>query len=128
MEQKNGAATASLILGIVSLVLAVVGGITYGVIGAGIALVLGIIAVVLGVNAKKQTNGAQGQTGFVLGLIGLIFAVIFAAGCAVCGAAESSSTKTSYTCYGLVGGSCMAASDVDKAKNRAINELNDLFD
>ena len=36
MEQKNGAATASTILGIVSLVLAIIGGITFGVIGAAI--------------------------------------------------------------------------------------------
>ena len=39
MEQKNGAATASTILGIVSLVIAVIGGITFGVIGAAIALI-----------------------------------------------------------------------------------------
>ena len=43
MEQKNGAATASTILGIVSLVIAVIGGITFGVIGAAIALILGIM-------------------------------------------------------------------------------------
>ena len=54
MEQKNGAATASTILGIVSLVIAVIGGITFGVIGAAIALILGIVAVVLGINAKKH--------------------------------------------------------------------------
>ena len=40
MEQKNGAATASTILGIVSLVIAVIGGITFGVIGAAIALIV----------------------------------------------------------------------------------------
>ena len=60
MEQKNGAATASTILGIVSLVIAVIGGITFGVIGAAIALILGIVAVVLGINAKKQTGGTKG--------------------------------------------------------------------
>ena len=98
MEQKNGAATASTILGIVSLVLAIIGGITFGVIGAAIALILGIVAVVLGINAKKQTGGTKGQAGFVCGLIGIIFAVIFAVGCSICGAVESSSTKTSYTC------------------------------
>ena len=76
MEQKNGAATASTILGIVSLVIAVIGGITFGVIGAAIALILGIVAVVLGINAKKQTGGTKGQAGFVCGLIGIIFAVI----------------------------------------------------
>lgn len=68
MEQKNGAATASTILGIVSLVIAVIGGITFGVIGAAIALILGIVAVVLGINAKKQTGGTKGQAGFVCGL------------------------------------------------------------
>ena len=60
MEQKSGAATASTILGIVSLVIAVIGGITFGVIGAAIALILGIVAVVLGINAKKQTGGTKG--------------------------------------------------------------------
>lgn len=59
MEQKNGAATASTILGIVSLVIAVIGGITFGVIGAAIALILGIVAVVLGINAKKNRQEAQ---------------------------------------------------------------------
>ena len=124
MEQKNGAATASTILGIVSLVIAVIGGITFGVIGAAIALILGIVAVVLGINAKKQTGGTKGQAG-------IIFAVIFAVGCSICGAVESSSTKTSYTCYGCVGGSCLVSSDVNDAAdslNDLSNALNDLSD
>lgn len=59
MEQKNGAATASTILGIVSLVIAVIGGITFGVIGAAIALILGIVAVVLGILMQKNRQEAQ---------------------------------------------------------------------
>ena len=59
MEQKNGAATASTILGIVSLVIAVIGGITFGVIGAAIALILGIVAVVLGINAKNRQEAQK---------------------------------------------------------------------
>lgn len=59
MEQKNGAATASTILGIVSLVLAIIGGITFGVIGAAIALILGIVAVVLAVLMQKNRQEAQ---------------------------------------------------------------------
>lgn len=59
MEQKNGAATASTILGIVSLVLAIIGGITFGVIGAAIALILGIVAVVLGINAKNRQEAQK---------------------------------------------------------------------
>ena len=59
MEQKNGVATASTILGIVSLVIAVIGGITFGVIGAAIALILGIVAVVLGINAKNRQEAQK---------------------------------------------------------------------
>lgn len=59
MEQKNGAATASTILGIVSLVIAVIGGITFGVIGAAIALILGIVAVVLGINEKNRQEAQK---------------------------------------------------------------------
>lgn len=59
MEQKSGAATASTILGIVSLVIAVIGGITFGVIGAAIALILGIVAVVLGINAKNRQEAQK---------------------------------------------------------------------
>lgn len=130
MEQKNGAATAATVLGIVSLILAILGGIMFGVIGAGIALVLGIVAVVLGINAKKETGGVKGQAGFVCGLLGIVFAAIFAVGCAICGAVESSGTKTSYTCYGCVGGSCMAANDVDNAADDledALDQLQDLY-
>lgn len=54
MEQKNGKAAAGTALGIVSLIIAILGGIMFGVIGAGIALVLGVVAVVLSINAKKK--------------------------------------------------------------------------
>ena len=58
MEQKNGAATASTILGIVSLVIAVIGGITFGVIGAAIALILGIVQL-FSVLMQKNRQEAQ---------------------------------------------------------------------
>ncbi len=115
MEQKNGTATAATVLGIVSLVLAIVGGITFGVIGSGIALIIGIIALVLGISVKKQTNGTKGSAGFICGLLGVIFGAVFMIGCAICGASESSQTNTSYTCYGCIGGSCMVSNDVDSA-------------
>ena len=131
MEQKNGKATAGMVLGIVGLILAIIGGLCFGVIGAGIALVLGIVAVVLSVNVKKETDGAKGQAGFVCGLLGIIFAAIFAVGCAICGAVESRGTKTSYSCYGCVGGSCMAANDVEdesKDLNDALEKLQDMYE
>lgn len=90
----------------------------------------------------EQKNGAAtastilGIVSLVLAIIGgitfgIIFAVIFAVGCSICGAVESSSTKTSYTCYGCVGGSCLVSSDVNDAAdslNDLSNALNDLSD
>lgn len=69
MEQKNGAATASTILGIVSLVIAVIGGITFGVIGAAIALILGIVAVVLGINVMQKNRQEAQKVRLVLSVV-----------------------------------------------------------
>jgi len=77
MEQNNGTATAATVLGIVSLVFAFVGSITFGVIGSGIAIVTGIIALVFGISVKKQTNGSMGSAGFICGLLGVIFGAVF---------------------------------------------------
>lgn len=116
---SNGMATAALVCGIFSLVIGVIGSIMFGVWGAAVALVLGIVAVVLGVNAKKSTNNdSKASAGFICGLIGLIVSVFFAIGCAVCG-----SCTAGYYCYGCVGGSCKAQSDV----KGAYNELEDLL-
>ena len=57
-------ATASLVLGIISLFIPVVG------------LGLGIIAIVLGNKARKQPNGGMGTAGFVLGIIGTVLGSI----------------------------------------------------
>lgn len=121
---SSSSAGISTALGILSLVISIVGGITFGVIGAGIALVLGIVAIVTGINAKKQTNGTKGSAGFVCGILGLVFAVIFAAGCSICGAIESSATTTSYTCYGLIGGGCKADDDLDDLSD-SLDDLQD---
>ena len=63
MEQKNGKATAALVLGIISLI-----GICIPIAG----IICGIIAIVLAVLAKKEgsTDGKQ-KAGMILGIIGL---------------------------------------------------------
>ena len=58
-------ATASLVLGILSLFIPVAG------------LILGIIAIVLGNKARKQPNGGLGTAGFVLGIIGTVLGSIW---------------------------------------------------
>lgn len=124
---KVPGAVPSLVCGIASLVIAVIGGITFGIIGAAISIVLGIIAVVLGINAKKNSNNQAGGPGFICGLLGLILGVIFAIGCSVCGCLDE--TDAGYTCYGLCGGSCMMAGDiVDGEYDDYEEELQDALD
>ena len=103
-NNSNGTATASAILGIVSLIVSIVGGLTFGVIGASIGLACGIVALVLAIKVKKETDNVKGQTGFICGLLGVIFSAIFAVGCSMCGAGSAG--------YGCFGGSCFAASDI----------------
>ena len=125
MYPKNTAGTIATICGILSIVVAILGGIMFGIIGAGLGVVLGVVAVVEGMNAKKATANTQGSAGFICGILGLVFGVIFAAGCGICGCTENRGvTGTSYTCYGCVGGSCMARNDV----NDAYEDLYDSLD
>ena len=64
MEQKNGKATAALVLGIISLI-----GICITIAG----IICGIIAIILAVMAKKEgsTDGKQ-KAGMILGIIGIV--------------------------------------------------------
>ncbi len=125
-NNSNTNATIATLCGVLSIVLAIIGGIMFGVIGAGIAVVLGIVAIVMGINAKKQTNGAKGSAGFVCGILGLVFGVIFAAGCGICGLSEQANYGTKgYTCYGCVGGSCMAQNDINDGIEDMYDALED---
>lgn len=124
MPGGNTNNTIAIILGIVSIVLAVLGGILFGAIAALLGLVAGVVGLVLSINARKATNNAQGTPAFICSLIGLIFSVIFAAGCGICGCTQKAAGAGDYTCYGCVGGSCKAQSDV---KN-AVSDWEDLFD
>ena len=68
MEQKNGKATAALVLGIISLI-----GICIPIAG----IICGIIAIILAVMAKKEgsTDGKQ-KAGMILGIIGIGISII----------------------------------------------------
>lgn len=114
---SNSAASVATVLGILSLVLSIIGSILFGVVGVAIATVLGIVAIIMGINAKKQTNGMLGGGGFVCGLLGLIFGIVFAIGCAACGA----QLPGNYGCYGCMGAKC-AADDAERAINDAFDD------
>ena len=84
MEVNNkipgkGAATASLVLGIISVVLWFFG------YSSLISVILGIVGLILAGNAKKAGfNGGIRTAGFVLSLIGLIGGAIFFVACVAC--------------------------------------------
>lgn len=94
MENDNripgkGAATASMVLGIISVVLWFFG------YSALVSVILGIVGLILAGNAKKAGFvGGMQTAGFVLSLIGLIGGAIFFVACVACvgavGAAGSS--------------------------------------
>ena len=84
MEENNnipgkGAATASLVLGIISVVLWFFG------YSALVSVILGIVGLILAGYAKKAGfNGGIRTAGFVLSLIGLIGGAIFFVACVAC--------------------------------------------
>lgn len=78
----KGAATGSLVCGIIAIVLWIFG---YSAI---LSVIVGIIGIVLASNAKKAGfEGGMRTAGFVLSLIGLIFGAIIFVSCVACGAA-----------------------------------------
>lgn len=119
----GGLGTVGTVCGVLSLVVAILGGIMFGVIAAFIGVILGVVGLIIGINTKKQTGGAKGTGAFVCGLLGLIFGLLFAIGCVACGSCTSCGGVGGYGCYGLVGGSCKASNDI----NRAASDLEDLF-
>ena len=115
--------TIALILGIVSIVLGVIGGMLFGIFGAAFGLIAAVVGMVLSIGVRKATNTAQGTPAFICALVGLIFSVIFAAGCGICGCTQKAAGAGDYTCYGCVGGSCKAQNDL----KGAYRDLNNLF-
>ena len=89
---KNNKATISMVLGIISVVLAWFG---YGAI-AGVAT--GIVAIVLAIQCKKEGfESGQRTAGFVLGIIGTILSGVLFVACVACVAcAAGLSSMSSY--------------------------------
>lgn len=85
---NNGKATASLVLGIISLIAAWFG---YGAI---LAVVLSIIGIILGVGARKELTPEQGRSmatvGMICSIIALVLSTIVFVSCVVCASALSS--------------------------------------
>ena len=89
----KGAATASMVLGIISVVLWFFG------YSALVSVILGIVGLILAGNAKKADFVGGIQTaGFVLSLIGLIVGAIFFVACIACvGAIGAAGTSDAFS-------------------------------
>lgn len=118
---NNNNALIATICGALSIAIGVLGSFMFGIFAAAISVILGIVAIVLGISAKKETNNAKGNAGFVCGIVGLVVGVVFAVGCGICGATESAVNGRGYSCYGCVGGNCLMRNDYNSS-------YRDLFD
>lgn len=76
-NDTNGMAIASLILGIISIVLNCFG---YSWVG----LILGIVGIVLGVNAKKKNPSGVATAGLVVSIIGTVLCALIFVACVAC--------------------------------------------
>lgn len=76
-NETNGMGVASLVLGIISIVLNFFG---YSWIG----LILGIVGIVLGVNAKKKNPSGIASAGLVVSIIGTVLCALIFVACVAC--------------------------------------------
>lgn len=90
-NNNNGKATASLVLGIVSIVF------IFFNVYAFIGLILAIIGLIIGIQAQKESpENGMAKAGVVLCIIGLVMCAISFIACAICFGAISSSLRYFY--------------------------------
>ena len=84
VNQSNGKATASLVLGIISLIVLIIGFAFPGVSHL-VGVVISIIGLVLGIQAKKEDpENGQAKAGVVINIVGLILNALVFISCALC--------------------------------------------
>jgi hypothetical protein len=77
-QPGKGTATASLILGIITLVCMFFGPFAW------LGIISGIIGLILGIKSKKQAPSGMATAGIVMSAIGLGLCVLIFAACAIC--------------------------------------------
>ena len=73
-KNKKAPARSALTLGILGIILAIIMGFFFGIIGAGFSFIIGVIAIILGCRSRKITDKNKGKGGLVTGIITVIFA------------------------------------------------------
>ena len=90
MDNSKNLATASLVLGIISIVCVFFG------YGALLGIVLGIIGLILGINAKKAAPSGMATAGIVLSIIAIAVCAIGFIACVACVSLVASSLPAVY--------------------------------
>ena len=104
----SGTWIVSLVLGILSIIIGVVGGWAFGVIGSGIGIGLGIAGLIVSINYRKS-NGGGAVGGLVTSIVGISMSVVMFLSCAAC-----SSMFNGYGYLGCVGESCNTYSEASR--------------
>lgn len=105
IRSKN---TLAMVFGIIGVVLSFFGAIMFGLFLSIPGLILGVLACILGVNLKKYSNGVIGMVPLIIGIIAVAFGCLFSIGCSL----YSCGDFGGYGCYGILGGTCKASSDI----------------
>ena len=84
LERRMKMGVASLVLGIISLVWALLAAV-FG--GTWISALIGVIGIILGAVAKKQAPSGVATAGLVLSIIGTILSLLFVIACVACAGA-----------------------------------------
>jgi len=81
VQENNGKAIASLVLGILAVICVV-----FGQGGAAVGIILGIVGLILGINAKKESdqNAGMATAGIVLSIIAIAICVLALVACLAC--------------------------------------------
>ena len=108
-NQSKGMAVASLVLGIISVVIAAF----FGPL-AWLGIVLGVVGLVLAVLAKKKGKSGMATAGLVLSIIGLALSAIIFIACTACACAVDNAVEDAL------------GADLDDALSQLENELENL--
>ena len=118
--RRNGIGVAALVIGVVSLVLALL------IIYFPLAGLLGLIAIILGIvgisraSRGEADNRGQAIAGLVTGLLGLLLAVFFTIGIGSFFASHQNDFRQL--------GTCLTSADTDQQRNQCGDELEQQLD
>ncbi len=75
-NRKSGHGTLALVLGIAAVIISLLIGAMFGMIGVIPGVIIAILAIVLGITSMNATSGRSGKGGLIIGIIAIVIAAI----------------------------------------------------